>query len=111
MQMTTEMERRQYPRVNIRWPILLLSHGGRLVGETINISPAGLCICLEKSLNPNERVRLAIEPPKAKPIWISGQVVWTGSERINAKTTEFFSGFYFLEIFNPDGSFIESFVH
>ena len=108
--MATEIEKHQHPRVDVRLPIVMLCHYGRLEGETRNISSTGMFIRSSEPLNQDEYLRLAFEPPELKPIWISGRVLWTDSEKMGGTTNEFFSGFSFVKISDADRDLLKKWV-
>jgi len=108
--MATETEKRQQPRVDVRLPIVMLCHHGRREGETRNISSTGMFIRSDDPLNKNEYLRLAFEPPKLKPIWISGEVVWTDSEKMDKTTNAFSSGFSFVKISDADRGMLKNWL-
>ena len=108
--MSTQIEKRQNPRVDVRLPIVMLCHCGRLEGETKNISSTGMFIRSDAPLNKDEYLRLAFEPPTLKPIWVSGKVVWTDCEKMDGTTTEFSSGFSFVKISDADRDLLKTWV-
>jgi len=108
--MPTEIEKRQHPRVDIRLPVVMLCHHEILAGETRNISLTGMFIRSYKPLNQDEDLRLAFEPPKLKPIWISGKVLWGDYEKVDGTTNEFFSGFSFLKISDADHDLLKKWM-
>ena len=97
--------------MDVQLPIVMLCHYGRLEGETRNISSTGMFIRSYKPLNQDEYLRLAFEPPKFKPIWVSGKVLWTDSEKVDVTTNEFFSGFSFVKISDADRDLIKKWVN
>ena len=108
--MGAEIEKRQHPRVNVRLPIVMLCHHGRLEGETKNISCMGMFISSYEPLNKDEYLRLAFEPPRLKPIWVSGEVVWTDSEKMRGTTNAFSSGFSFVKISDADRDLLKNWL-
>ena len=96
--MTKEAENRKHPRVNARWPLTVLSEHGRIEGETRNLSISGVLIQCDEHLHLNEFLRLALEPPLKPPIWVSGEVVWSDSERSHENAENYSMGFSFVEI-------------
>ena len=108
--MTAEIEKRQHPRVNVRLPIVMLCHHGRLEGETKNISCTVMFINSHEPLNQDEYLRLAFEPPQLKPIWVSGEVVWTDSEKMRRTNNAFSSGFSFVKISDTDRDLLKNWL-
>jgi hypothetical protein len=58
-------ERRLQPRVEVRWPVTLLTSEGSVQGETRDISMQGAFIYCDKSLPLSERFVLSVKAPAA----------------------------------------------
>ncbi|MBW1799113.1 MAG: PilZ domain-containing protein [Deltaproteobacteria bacterium] len=109
--MATDIEKRQQPRVDVRLPIVMLCYHGRLEGVARNISCSGMFIRSEEPLNKDEYLRLAFEPPQSKPIWVSGDVVWTASVESGRTTNAFSSGFSFAKITDADRDLLKNWLN
>jgi hypothetical protein len=105
--MVENEERRENTRVEVRWPITLLSDRGRISGETRNISLTGIFMRSEKPLKENEFLRLALEPPKENSIWVSGKVVWSDTRGEDGVLWDHSMGFCFVEISEADRTLLE----
>jgi hypothetical protein len=68
-------ERRLQPRVEVRWPVTLLTSEGAISGETRDISMQGAFIYCEKSIPLSERVVLSVKAPAAS-MQVMAQVIW-----------------------------------
>jgi hypothetical protein len=108
--MSNEAENRRHPRVNARWPLTVLRQNERLEGETRNISFSGVLIQSEEPLQLNEFLRLALEPPLKPPIWVSGEVVWSDSDRSHEDAENYSMGFSFVEISDVDKALLKNMV-
>lgn len=108
--MDKEVEQRKKPRVNARWPLTVLSEHGRIEGETMNISVSGVLIKCDEPLVHNEFLRLALEPPLKMPIWVSGEVVWSDSDKSHQDAKNYEMGFSFIEISNVDQVLLKDLV-
>ena len=108
--MINEAEKRIHPRINVRWPLTVLSEQGRAEGETMNISLSGVLIRCDEQLNQNEFLRLSFEPPAKRPIWVSGEVVWSDSGRSEEASTKYAMGFSFVEVSDVDSALLKDLV-
>jgi len=108
--MDKESENRRETRINARWPLTVLSRHRRLEGETRNISASGVLIQCDERLNQNEFLRLAFEPPHKTPVWVSGEVVWTDSDRSHEDARNYEMGFSFIEISDVDKILLKDLV-
>jgi hypothetical protein len=71
-------ERREHPRVEIRWPIKIKTSQGLIEGRLRNLGAGGAYIHCEQTPEPGEHVALTIKPPDQPPLEITAEVVWTG---------------------------------
>jgi len=108
--METGAENRNHPRVNVRWPLTVLSKHRRIDGETRNISVSGVLIQCDEPLYQNEFLRLALEPPRKTPIWVSGQVVWSDWDKAHEDSKNYAMGFSFVEISDVDQVLLKDLV-
>jgi hypothetical protein len=70
-------EKRQFARVEVKWPATVITANGQLVGETIDISQAGLSVYCEKLLPIGQEFRLEIQPPNCRPITATAVAIWS----------------------------------
>ena len=108
--MAREAENRRHPRVSARWPLTVLRQHERIEGETRNISVSGVLIQSDEPLQSNEFLRLALEPPLKPPIWVSGEVVWSDSDRSHENAENYAMGFSFVEISDIDQALLKNMV-
>lgn len=95
-------EKREYPRIDVHWPIKIFVNDNIIAGETMNISLEGISICCDEPLPINEVFSISIEPLGKQAIIISGQVVWADVYGIADKTTTYGMGICFVEISEQD---------
>jgi len=74
--MAPEKEERQYRRVKIKWPVVMMTPNGLIDGKAKNISLGGAFIRSDKPLNPKERFKLYIIVPNRKTFKVYFEVVW-----------------------------------
>lgn len=77
------VERRRSRRVKVRWPVVIMTSKGPIVGETRDIGGKGAFICCKEFIHPDERCRLFIMIPNRNPLVVPIEVAWSnpyGSE-------------------------------
>ena len=95
------IEKRKNPRVDVRWPIKVITDDGQIEGETVNISLDGMEISCDDPLPFNEVLSISIEPLNQSVIMLSGKVVWSDSYGMDDGKS-FAVGVSFLEIGDED---------
>ncbi|MGA1825048.1 MAG: PilZ domain-containing protein [bacterium] len=70
-------EKRQYERVEIRWPVTIESSHGSITGETKDISLGGIFIICQTPLPLGESFSLTLHIPDKEPLTITAEVVWS----------------------------------
>ena len=102
--MTDNTEKRQHPRIPVRWPITIISKKGNIEGESRNITVAGLFVhCLEK-LEKNEEYQMIIKIPEKESLLLNGRVVWSNFESMDFNASYMGMGFCFIKISKEDRS-------
>ncbi len=71
-------ERRLQPRVEVRWPVTMLTSEGAIAGETKDISMQGAFIYCDNPLPLSERFVLSVKAPAAS-MQVMAQVVWSSN--------------------------------
>ena len=71
-------ERRLQPRVEVKWPVTMLTSEGAIRGETRDISMQGAYISCEQPLPLFERFVLSVKAPAAS-MQVMAQVVWSNN--------------------------------
>jgi hypothetical protein len=77
-------ERRLQPRVEVKWPVSLLTSEGSIQGETKDISMQGAFIYCAKPLPLSERFVLSVKAPAAS-MQVMAQVVWASNSSSGKK--------------------------
>lgn len=88
-------ERRLQPRVEVRWPVTMLTSEGAIQGETKDISMQGAFIYCDKPLPLSERVVLSVKAPAAS-MQVMAQVVWSSNSSSDNKDELFGIGVRFI---------------
>ena len=73
--MTTE--KRHYPRVEITWPVTVITPNGPKVGKIQNISLGGALIQCTNMPELDDYFRLVIKPAESRYIFASARIVWS----------------------------------
>ena len=75
--MNTEKEKRNYPRVEVNWPVTIYFDDEKIEGETRNISVEGIFIHTEKPLPFKKSFSISVNPPEHQALGLKGEVVWS----------------------------------
>jgi hypothetical protein len=97
--MASEIEKRQYPRARIRWPVSITSSQVLLRGVTRDISPGGLSIHLEKQLEASIPITISTTiATRGDTLELTGEVVWSNSHSFDNEITLPSIGVQFIAI-------------
>ena len=77
-------ERRLQPRVEVTWPVTMLTSEGAIKGETKDISMQGAFIYCDNPLPLFERFVLSVKAPAAS-MQVMAQVVWSSNSSTDMK--------------------------
>ena len=69
-------QRRKYPRVEVKWPVTMMTPEGEMDGTIENISAGGSYIRCGTLLSKNDLFILAILVQGREQSWIGAEVVW-----------------------------------
>lgn len=70
-------EKRQFARVEVKWPVTVITSNGQLVGETLDMSQVGLSIYCKEPLPIGQEFRLEIQPPDCQLITATAIAIWS----------------------------------
>ena len=109
MKQAKVFERRERPRVQNKWPVILVLPDSQIAGELDNISPHGAYICVERSFPLERSFLVVIKPPNRQTFSVSAEVIWT--ETISSDDElRTGAGVKFLHISEPDSQFLHDLV-
>ena len=92
-----EVDLRRHPRANVRWPVTVESGDWRLDLETINLSPCGVKIRLDRPIfELGMPAYLHFDPPSGGPLDVHA-IVWRRDSDGSA--------FFFIEVEGDEISF------
>ena len=98
-----ELERRnKVTRIEVRWPITVLTDEGTIEGETTNITAAGMFIRCQEPLRVNEIYRISIRPPDRQAIELTCKVMWSNLYGIDGQDTAYAMAFHFVKVSDED---------
>jgi Tfp pilus assembly protein PilZ len=108
--MTREIERRLQPRIEIRWPVTVLTMQMTIEGEIHNLSPSGAFISC-KAVPPLESsFFIIIKPPEHQTISLAGKVVWSTTLQTDENNASLGVGVQFTNITPGDLRFLNQLV-
>ena len=95
-------ERRKSPRVEVDWPVTVLTDYGSIGGQIKNITLDGVLILCEEPLRLNETYQMSILPPDKKAIGVTGKVVWSDAYCMDENEGVFGIGVCLVKISDDD---------
>ena len=99
--MSDFVEKRKLPRIEVRWPVTLITEKGSVEGEARNITVEGVFIhCMER-LSLEETYRLLINPAGEK-IEVMGKLVWSNLDSAANRDILPGMGFCFVKVSEGD---------
>ena len=108
--MTRGVERRLQPRIEISWPVTVLTTQTTIEAEIHNVSPSGAFISC-KDVPPLEgSFFIIIRPPERQTISVAGRVVWSTTLQTNESGTSLGVGIQFTNITLGDRRFLSELV-
>jgi hypothetical protein len=95
------VEKRKLPRIEVRWPVTLMTENGAVEGEARNITIEGVFIHCKERLNVNETFRLLIKPA-GEEIEIMGKLIWSNLDSAADREILPGMGFCFVKVNQED---------
>jgi hypothetical protein len=91
------VEARKLSRIEVQWPVIIITEEGPVAGEVRNITTEGVFIhCMER-LSVNQAYRLLIKPP-GEEIAVMGKLVWSNLESAAGRDILPGMGFSFVKV-------------
>jgi hypothetical protein len=95
------VEKRKLPRIEVEWPVTLMTEKGAVEGEARNITVEGVFIhCMER-LSVNETYRLLIRP-SGEQIEVMGKLLWSNLDGAGDRDILPGMGFCFVKVSEGD---------
>lgn len=99
--MSSFVEKRKLPRIEVQWPVTMITEKGSFEGEARNITVEGVFIhCMER-LNVDETYRLVIKPA-GKEIEVMGKLLWSNLDNAGDRDSLLGMGFCFVKVSEED---------
>jgi pSer/pThr/pTyr-binding forkhead associated (FHA) protein len=106
-----ELERKnEAPRIQVRWPITVLTDEDRIEGETRTITAAGMFIRCKEPLRVNATYRISIRPPNRQAIELTCKLIWSSLYDIDGQDTAYAMGFHFVKVSDEDRHLLSDMV-
>ena len=103
-------ERRRQRRAQIRWPIVISTNRGTIVGETINLGVDGAFLFCPEPLRKREMLKLFIMAPDRRALEIPAQVIWSNPYGSEEDIPPRGMGVHFEKISDEDRDFVSKLV-
>ena len=75
--MNSGSENRAKPRIEIRWPVTMLTTREKIEGEIHNVSPSGAFISCREAPPLEGSFFIIIKPPNRQTMSVAGKVIWS----------------------------------
>jgi hypothetical protein len=95
-------EKRKASRINVNWPITIITSQGTIEGESRNITPSGIFIHCKKKLPEDEVYQMIIKLPNGKQIIVRGQMMWSNLNGREDTGSLVDMGFSFIKMSDED---------
>lgn len=108
--MVDNAERREFPRVRVKWPVSVVTGNATIQAETRNITVNGIFILSKDLLRLNETLLLHISPPNRQPIDVTGTLVRSDHQEFDARNISYGMGICFIKVSDEDRHFLEDVI-
>jgi len=103
-------DRRQMPRINVNWPITIITSQGTIEGESRNITLSGVFIHCKTKLPEDEVYQILIKLPNEKQIVVKGQMMWSNLNGRQDTGVLVDMGFSFIRMSDEDQEVLRSVI-
>ena len=97
-------QRRKNLRINIAWPVVVITPNGILDGETQNLSLGGAALRCRQVPDLSDSFRVVLKPSERKILLATAEIIW--SDICIDKTTSCAMGVRFTFMLDNDRQFI-----
>ena len=108
--MVDPSDRRQMPRINVNWPITIITSQGTIEGESRNITLSGVFIHCKTKLPEDEVYQILIKLPNEKQIVVRGQMMWSNLNGRPDTGVLVDMGFSFIRMSDEDQEVLRSVI-
>lgn len=108
--MANNIKNRRQPRIQVRWPITIISDQTLIEGESRIVSDAGIFFQCEGKLTQNKTYQVVIGPTPELSIEVKGKLILSNLDRVYRKNT--FSGMAlsFIKISEEDYELLNNLI-
>jgi hypothetical protein len=99
-------DRRQFARIEAKWPVSALVEQGEVGLELGNLSPLGVLIYSKEPLSSEKRLRLFITAPDHHTLQAEGSVVWSASGAMGEHGLGYRAGIRFTDMAADDHRYL-----
>ena len=104
-------EKRLHPRAEIKWPIVLMTTGGHIFGQTLDLSLGGALIRSWERPDLLNSVALIFKPPTRRSFMkVTARKVRETTFRLDSTTIVHVLGLCFTEIIDADLQFLDAVI-
>ena len=100
--MTFPVEKRQFPRVETTWPVIITSPQVTIEGETKDLSIEGALILCQDMPEFNCTFQVVLKPSRQQTIEVNAEKVWSVHINFDGKRILSGMGVRFTEVFDDD---------
>jgi hypothetical protein len=103
-------ERRNMPRINVNWPVTIITSQGTIEGESRNITASGVFIHCKKKLPEDEVYQMIIRLPNEKQIIVKGRMMWSNLSSREDTGVLMDMGFSFIKMSEEDQQILRTVI-
>ena len=108
--MDLPFEKRQFPRVETTWPVVIVSPDAHIAGETKDLSVDGALILCQDMPELENTFQLVLKPSKQRAIQVHAERVWSVNINFDGKRVLSGMGVRFTEICYDDRQFLKNVI-
>ena len=108
--MNSGIENRAKPRIEIRWPVTMLTTQEKIEGEIHNVSPSGAFISCKEPPPLEGSFFIIIKPPNRQTMSVAGKVIWSTIIQPSGGASSLGVGVQFTDMTPGDRKFLSQTV-
>jgi hypothetical protein len=103
-------ERPRQTKINVRWPVTIISGQETLEAESINITVRGIFLRSQKDLRAGEIYQLIVRGPEKKTVLVKGKMVWSNMDEKRRSRSLPGGGFFFIKAIREDREMLRALI-
>lgn len=103
-------DRRQFTRIEAKWPVTALVERSEVGVELANLSPLGVLIYSQEPFSSQKQMRLFITAPDHHTLQAEGSVVWSASGAMGEHELGYRAGIRFTQMAEDDRRYLSRFI-